>query len=135
MAQRSHSVERFMGGDAPSLDFEAVLRRAAQAAASDWRYAAPHAEFYERLAARIPEDTRAEIARGVREHRVVIDGYRFTLPNLGPEKGPYALFSRNRGPGVPSPNWEYFIQPAEYLRIVRTIRSSLRVGFEDGLWT
>jgi hypothetical protein len=43
------------------------------------------------------------------------------------------LFSRNRGPGTPSPNWEYFIQLAEYLRIVRSIRSSLRVGFEDGL--
>lgn len=119
--------------DGSSPEFEGVLRRAAQAAASEWRYAAPTEAFYEQFAARIPEDTRAEIARGVHDHRVVIDGYRFTLPNLGGNKGPYALFSRNRGPGVPSPNWEYFIQLAEYLRILRTVRPSLRVGFEDGL--
>jgi hypothetical protein len=113
--------------------FEGLLRHAARAAASEWRYAAPTEAFYEQFAARIPEGTRAEIARGVREQRVVIDGYRFKLPNLGPKKGPYAFFSRNRGPGVPSPNWEYFIQLAEYLRILRTVRPSLRVGFEDGL--
>jgi hypothetical protein len=119
--------------DGSSPGFDGVLRRAAEAAASEWRYAAPSEEFYEHFAAHIPEDTRAEIARGVREHRVVIDGYRFRLPNLGPKKGPYAFFSRNRGPGVPSPNWEYFVQVAEYLRILRTVRAGLRVGFEDGL--
>ena len=118
-------------GSAPP--FESLLRRAAQAAASEWGYAAPTEAFYEQFAARIPDDTGAEIARGVRDNRVVLDTYRFTLPDLGPDKGPYAFFSRNREPGVPSPNWEYFIQLAEYLRILRTVRSSLRVGFEDGL--
>src|SRR5438093_9342442 len=58
--------------DKSPAEFDGVLQRAAEAAASEWRYAAPNEKFYEQFAAHIPTDTRAEIARGVRAHRVVV---------------------------------------------------------------
>lgn len=114
-------------------DFRSVIHAAATAAAREWHYRDPEADFYEGLDERIPADIRAEIARGVQRGEVVVLGFGFSLPELGPQKGPYAFFSQNRGHGVPSPNWEYFVQLAEYLRVRDSAPSHLAVGFEDEL--
>ncbi|CAB4598993.1 MAG: hypothetical protein F2534_21590 [Actinobacteria bacterium] len=56
----------------------------------------------------------------------------FRLPAL-PGKGPYALFSRSSR-GVPAPNWEYYVQLAEYARVTAAAeRNGWSIGFEDDL--
>ena len=50
-----------------------------------------------------------------------------------PDKGPYAMFSRS-AKQIPAPNWEYFVQLAEFARISRSAAwRGWSVGFEDGL--
>jgi hypothetical protein len=56
------------------------------------------------------------------------------LSGLATGKGPYALFSRSTARSVPAPNWEYFVQAAEFVRLLRVLAGSgLRVDFEDDL--
>ena len=63
----------------------------------------------------------------------VVDGHRFTLEGLDAHKGPYAFFSRSSS-SEPAPNWEYFVQVAEYLRLHAAVKwRGLRVTFEDDL--
>jgi hypothetical protein len=57
----------------------------------------------------------------------------FTIAGLVAAKGPYSWFSANRGRGVPSPNWEYFFQVAEFVRLARRLPARYTIGFEDGL--
>ena len=114
-------------------DFRAAIQAAATAAAREWHYDDPRADFYESFNARIPANIRDDIARGIQTGRVTLHGFGFSLPDLGPQKGPYAFFSQNRGHGVPSPNWEYFVQLAEYLRVSDSVPSHHAVGFEDDL--
>jgi len=50
-----------------------------------------------------------------------------------PDKGPYAMFSRS-ATRVPAPNWEYFVQLAEYARLAAAAGGrGWTIGFEDGL--
>lgn len=84
--------------------------------------------------ARLPEATRSWIGRGFRERIVVPGAEDWTFALTGAAgKGPYAWFSRDRGPGTPSPNWEYFFQVAEFVRTRVALGGSYDVGFEDGL--
>jgi hypothetical protein len=63
----------------------------------------------------------------------VVNGHRFSLAGLAPGKGPYAFFSRSAR-RVPAPNWEYFVQAAEYGRVAKAVEPrGLRVDFEDDL--
>ena len=56
----------------------------------------------------------------------------FQLPALR-GKGPYAMFSRSAR-RVPAPNWEYFVQLAEYSRLATASDArGWSIGFEDGL--
>lgn len=76
----------------------------------------------------------ALIAQGVDDGTLrVVDGHRFTLAGLAPGKGPYAFFSRYADRGEPGPNWEYFVQVAEYIRIRNAVADRFRVDFEDEL--
>ena len=63
----------------------------------------------------------------------LVDGHRFSLTGLAAGKGPYALFSRS-SKQEPAPNWEYFVQAAEYGRVARAVAPrGHRVDFEDDL--
>jgi hypothetical protein len=56
------------------------------------------------------------------------------LQGLDAGKGPYAFFSESSLTQLPAPNWEYFVQIAEYLRVRAAVASrGLRVTFEDDL--
>lgn len=113
--------------------FDHAFERAAMAAAHEWAYAIPQPDFYRSFDLRVPPEIRDEIAQAIADGVVTVEGARFQLPRLATTKGPYAFFSRNRGSGVPAPNWEYFVQLAEYTRLVRVLSSPWSVGFEDGL--
>lgn len=114
-------------------DFDRYLREWVRAACEVWQYPLPGEDYYERLSRRLPEGLRALVAAGVSEGYVIPDGPRFTLRDL-PGKGPYAWFS-HRTRKEPAPNWEYFVQVAEFVRLshIAALRRDLTVTFEDGL--
>ncbi len=115
--------------------FAAMFVRAAHDAARHHGYGSPGDEVIAEFLARIPDATQSEIGRGVAEGMVRQSsrGHQFRLTRLGEQKGPYSWFSANRAAGLPDPNWEYFFQVAEYLRLARVLPSAYLVGFEDVL--
>lgn len=119
----------------PADLFTVGIVRAANEAAAVYGYEGPTDTFLAEMLARIPPDTRTEIGLGMAKGIVGTGrpGHSFTIAGLAANKGPYRWFSANRGPGVPSPNWEYFFQVAEFVRLVRHLPPKYTVGFEDGL--
>jgi hypothetical protein len=113
--------------------FAVAFVRAVDSAATSFGYRVPQAQQVADWLAALPDPTRELIGRGIESGIVLVDGWTFNLTGLPAGKGPYALFSRNRGPGIPSPNWEYFFQIAEFVRVREALADSLTVGFEDGL--
>lgn len=97
-------------------------------------YPRPGDEWSESLRMRLPTGLRRAVAEAVDSGVVeVVDGHRFRLPRLPKNKGPYAFFSRSDAE-VSTANWEYFVQVAEYWRLMPIAeRRGLQVGFEDGL--
>lgn len=102
------------------------------AAADAFGYPAPDAEWTDAVLRRLPGGLLVAIDSGVSEGLVDVQGYQFTLPVLGPGKGPYSWFSRSSR-SQPAPNWEYFVQVALWLDLVRTLPVGTQVGFEDEL--
>ncbi len=69
---------------------------------------------------------------GLAEGFVISHGWRFTLKDLAPTKGPYRWFSEREWQGGPHPNWEYFIQVAEFVRFHRVAAAhDFHLIFED----
>ncbi len=113
--------------------FESLVTEWAEAACRDWGYPRPPADWIDRVEARLPTGLRSAVAEGVQRGVIVVDGHRFTLAGLAAGKGSYAFFSRS-STRVPAPNWEYFVQAAEYARVsVAVAPRGLRVDFEDDL--
>lgn len=115
--------------------FAAMFVRAADASAASFGYAPPALAAVAGWMAAISQGTRQGIGRGIREGLVqpAERGVGFTLGRAAPARGPYAWFSRNRAPETPSPNWEYFFQVAEFVRIRSALGPAYEIGFEDGL--
>lgn len=104
------------------------------AACEDWGYPPLQPEWLTSLLRRLPTGLRQAVVDGVDVGTIqVVDGHRFSLSGLKPGKGPYAFFSRSAS-RAPAPNWEYFVQAAEYVRVARAVAPrGLRVDFEDDL--
>jgi hypothetical protein len=74
------------------------------------------------------------LVAGIEEGLIVPQGRTFTLRGLAANKGPYAWFSQYRAARMPNPNWEYFVQVAEFVRLTRIAApTGLTVTFEDDL--
>lgn len=115
-------------------EFREFVQGWARAACEGWRYPEPGDEYYDRVFRRLPEGLRALIAAGVREDLIIPQGVKFRLKNLPVGKGSYAWFTRRSTPKEPSPNWEYFVQVAEFVRLSHIAQSQgLTVTFEDHL--
>lgn len=115
-------------------EFREFVQGWARAACEAWRYPEPGDEYYDRVFRRLPEGLRTLIAAGVREDLIIPQGAKFRLKDLPAGKGPYAWFSRRSAPKEPSPNWEYFVQVAEFVRLSHIARlQGLTVIFEDHL--
>ena len=108
-----------------------LLVRLARAACDEWRYPLPSESWLEDIDARLPEGLQTAVSDAVESGVIIVDGYRFRLKGLAKDKGPYAFLSRatNR---IPSVNWEYFVQAAEFGRVAASVESrGYRVGFEE----
>lgn len=100
-------------------------------AARSFGYPLPGPAWSETLLHRLPAGLLATIESGVADGLVDVQGHQFSLPVIGPGKGPYSWFSRS-SKTEPAPNWEYFVQVAIWLDLVRSL-PDCRVGFEDEL--
>jgi hypothetical protein len=114
--------------------FEQLVLAWGSAACEDWGYPPLQPEWLRSLLRRLPTGLRQAVVDGVDVGTIhVVDGHRFSLAGLKPGKGPYAFFSRSAS-RAPAPNWEYFVQAAEYVRVARAVAPrGLRVDFEDDL--
>lgn len=113
--------------------FREFVQDWARAACERWGCPEPGEDYYDRISRRLPEGLRTLLATGVEEGLVIPQGPKFTLKGL-PGKGPYAWFSRRSTPKEPSPNWEYFVQVAEFVRLSHIAAAQgLRITFEDQL--
>ncbi|OGO22775.1 MAG: hypothetical protein A2144_10545 [Chloroflexi bacterium RBG_16_50_9] len=114
-------------------EFDKHFRSWVAAACEKWKYPMPSDKYYTKVYERIPEGLRTLLSFGVTDGLIIPkEGYRFTLKGLPTAKGPYSWFSQNRAPKEPAPNWEYFVQVAEFIRIHATATErGLSGSFED----
>lgn len=120
-----------MATDSP--DFDELITGWARAACFEWRYPDPSEAWRQKVSARLPSGLRNAIANGVEGRLIVPEGYKFRLAGLPEYKGPYSWLSRSLSRS-PAPNWEYFIQAAEYVRLQsELISKGYTVLLEDDL--
>src|SRR2546428_9307876 len=105
-----------------TVRFDRCLRAWVGAACAEWGWGAPTDAYYAEVNRRLPSGLRATIASGLVEGLVISDRWKFNLKGLPRHKGPYRWFSQRKwpdGPDGPHPNWEYFVQVAEFVRLYR----------------
>jgi len=112
--------------------FEAQWTEWAKLVCEEWGSTCPPSEFLEKMTSRLPEGLRATIGLGLEQGLVIPQGYTFLLKGLAPGKGPYRWFSRLAS--GPNPNWEYYVQVAEYVRLSTALAGrGYELTFEDDL--
>lgn len=119
---------------APKEGLDRHLADWALAACGDWNFDTPVEPVIEGLRERLPQGLKGLIALGIDKGIVVPKGRTFTLEGLAPGKGPYNWFSRDNANRRPNPNWEYFVQVGEYVRLALLTRDlDFHLAFEDDL--
>jgi hypothetical protein len=114
--------------------FDEQLATWVAAACRDWSFPEPSAEFFANINSRLPVGLRSTIGFGLAREIVIPRGYTFTLKGLPPHKGPYMWFSRDNTERKPHPNWEYYVQVAEYVRLWQAFENREHmITFEDSL--
>jgi hypothetical protein len=115
-------------------EFDKHFKDWVSSACKDWSYPEPSDEYFARVYKRLPEGLRVLLGLGVKEGLIISQGRTFTLKGLSPKKGPYNWFSRYPSAKDPAPNWEYFIQVSEFVRLYHIAQAKgLILTFEDDL--
>lgn len=113
--------------------FAQAIREAVASASADWGYSPAPDAYFLAFEQRVPADLQARVGAGIREGLITLDRYYFRAAGLPATKGPYKLVGKSQT-GRPQPHWEYYVQLAEYVRLVRLFGSAgLTIGLEDGL--
>jgi|SRR5262245_1304987 len=114
--------------------FDAQLPAWARFACEEWGFACPSTEFFEKMTTRLPEGLRATLGVGLEQGLLIPQGSSFLVKGLGPGKGPYRWFSRFDSAKRPNPNWEYYVQVAEFVRLSTALAGrGYELTFEDDL--
>lgn len=118
--------------------FDLIFRELTERTCKEWGYPSPNDQFYKECFSRLPEGLRQTISYGFSKKFILDAGLSKTKsaafrPNNIPEtKGPYSWFSKDNASKRPCPNWEYFIQIAEFIRLHEALRSKgYELRFED----
>jgi hypothetical protein len=123
-----------VGTPGNSTVFDRDLGEWVKTACREWGWPEPGEEYHSRLLQRLRPGLRSLLTLGLSAGLVQTDGWRFTLKGLVSGKGPYRWFSKRHWMNGPHPNWEYFVQVAEFVRLHRVaVAHNLRINFEDGL--
>lgn len=117
----------------PVEEFDKRFRTWVCAACKDWGYAMPAENYFTKVYERLPEGLRTLIGLGINSGIIISKGRTFTLKDLPHGKGPYNWFSHDVPTKEPTPNWEYFVQVAEFVRFYTTTANmkEYSVTFED----
>jgi hypothetical protein len=116
------------------IAFDQQIRDWASIACNQWLFPEPSEQFFKKLKERLPAGLLATIGFGIENGIVKPDGCTFRIKGIGDTKGPYNWFSRDNAKRRPNPNWEYFIQVAEYVRLWQVFEKTDHVlSFEDAL--
>ena len=114
--------------------FDEQVRLWASTACAEWGFLPPLQEFFTRLNERLPGGLLATIGFGVEKGIVLPRGCTFNIQGAGQSKGPYNWFSRDNNNRTPNPNWEYYIQVAEFVRLRQAFANGdYALTFEDAL--
>lgn len=115
--------------------FRECFRKWVWLACKEWGYNLPNEAYYSRVFARIPSEVMRDIDYGIRKGFLIQEGWKFKFWGLSSEKGPYKWFSRYIQGKYPACNWEYFVQAAEYCRLLVELlkRKNIKLNFEDKL--
>jgi hypothetical protein len=112
--------------------FDEALQSWVTAACETWGYDPVGEGWFEDANERLPRGLRSTLGRGLASGAIdVVEGFKFRLPELAQDKGPYAWLGRS-GSGVPAVHWEYYVQVAEYVRLLQA-SGNRQVSFEDDL--
>jgi hypothetical protein len=115
-------------------EFQRHFRSWVDTACKEWEYPPQTEEYYEGIESRLPPGLRENLGFGLAAGIIIANGITFTLKDLPDTKGPYSWFSRYSNAQQPMPNWEYFIQVAEYVRLHQTLpENEYKLVFEDNL--
>jgi hypothetical protein len=115
-------------------NFDQHVKGWALRACDEWGFPKPSAEYFEKIRKRLPSGLRATVGFGIDRGIVIASGCTFRIEGLAEAKGPYNWFSRDNVKCIPNPNWEYYIQVAEYIRLREMFGNSNHVlSFEDAL--
>jgi hypothetical protein len=114
--------------------FENYFRQWTKSACLEWGFPEPGEDFFSAARARLPLGVCTLLAEGIAQGIIIPAGRVFSLKGLAAGKGPYAWFSRYNAERRPNPNWEYYVQAAQFVRLSR-LSSILdfTVNFEDDL--
>jgi len=116
------------------IDFNRQVRVWASIDCKDWGFPEPSEQLFEKLYKRLPKGLLATIGFGINKGIIVPNGCFFRIKGMNQSKGPYNWFARDNTNRVPTPNWEYYIQVGEYVRLWQTFANSDHViTFEDSL--
>jgi hypothetical protein len=114
--------------------FDEQVRLWASTACDEWGFPQPSEEFFTTLKERLPGGLLATIGFGVENGIVLPSGCTFIIKGMPQSKGPYNWFSRDNTNRKLNPNWEYYIQVAEYVRLWQAFRDEdYALTFEDSL--
>jgi hypothetical protein len=114
--------------------FDQQLRLWASTACDEWEFPQPTEQFFAGLDERLPGGLLATIGFGLETGIVLPSGCTFKIKGLSQSKGPYNWFSRDNANRRLNPNWEYYIQVAEYVRLWQAFENAgYALTFEDAL--
>jgi len=116
------------------MTFDEQVRLWVSTACNEWDFPNPSETFFTKLNERLPNGLLATLGFGIEKGIVTVDGCKFKLNGMNQSKGPYNWFSRDNINRRLNPNWEYYIQVAEYVRLWRAFGNETYVlTFEDAL--
>jgi hypothetical protein len=116
------------------MTFDDQVRVWASTACKEWGFPEPSQDLFAKLNERLPNGLREILGFGIENGIVVVDGCTFRIRGMNQSKGPYNWFSRDKTRRKLNPNWEYYIQVAEYIRLCRAFGDEDYVlAFEDAL--
>ncbi len=114
--------------------FEVIIKQWISNACEYWNYPEPDEDYYGKIHDRLPEGLQKLLISGISSNIIIPEGHSFYLEGLDIGKGPYHWFSRDDTAQKPRPNWEYFVQVAEFVRLYFiSKRNGLIINFEDDL--
>jgi hypothetical protein len=116
------------------MTFDDQVRVWASTACKEWGFPESSQDLFAKLNERFPNGLRKILDFGIENGIVVVDGCTFKIRGMNQSKGPYNWFSRDKTKRKLNPNWEYYIQVAEYIRLCRAFGDEEYVlAFEDAL--